>query len=105
MALTVDYKEGVLKDLRENPEMAREYYREAIKASVNGETDVANVMFRDLVNSGIGFQRLARETGISAPNLHRTLSSRGNPTLKTFGKIAASISAFLGFQTPMSVFS
>ena len=28
MALTVDYKEGVLKDIRENPEVAREYYRE-----------------------------------------------------------------------------
>ena len=45
MALTVDYKEGVLKDIR------------------------------------------------------------GNPTMRTFGKIAASISAFLGFQTPMAVFS
>ena len=105
MTLSVDYKEGVLKDIRENPEMAKEYYREAVKASINGETDVANVMFRDLVNAGIGFQRLAKETGISAPNLHRALSSRGNPTLKTFGKIAASISAFLGFPNPMAVFS
>jgi len=105
MALTVDYKEGVLKEIRENPEIAKEYYREAVKASINGETDIANVMFRDLVNAGVGFQRLAKETGISAPNLHRALSSRGSPTLKTFGKIAASIIAFLGFQTPMSAFS
>ena len=105
MALSVDYKEGVLKDIRENPEVAKECYREAVKASINGETDVANMMFRDLVNAGIGFQRLAKETGISAPNLHRALSRRGNPTLKTFGKIAASISAFLGFPSPMSVFS
>lgn len=105
MALAVDYKEGVLKDIRENPEMAKEYYREAVKAIVNGETEVANTMFRDLVNAGIGFQQLARETGISAPNLHRALSSRGNPTMRTFGKIAASISAFMGFQTPMSIFS
>ena len=42
MALTVDYKEGVLKDIRENPEVAREYYREAMKAIVNGENEVAN---------------------------------------------------------------
>ena len=105
MALTVDYKEGVLKDIRENPEVAREYYREAMTAMVNGESDVASTMFRDLVNAGIGFQRLAKETGISAPNLHRALSVRGNPTMRTFGKIAASISAFLGFQTPMAVFS
>lgn len=60
MALTVDYKEGVLKDIRENPEVAREYYREAMTAMVNGENEVASTMFRDLVNAGIGFQRLAR---------------------------------------------
>ena len=105
MALTVDYKEGVLKDIRENPEVAREYYREAMTAMVNGESEVASTMFRDLVNAGIGFQRLAKETGISAPNLHRALSVCGNPTMRTFGKIVASISAFLGFQTPMAVFS
>ena len=50
MALTVDYKEGVLKDIRENPEVAREYYREAMKAIVNGDNEVANTMFRDLAN-------------------------------------------------------
>ena len=94
MALTVDYKEGVLKDIRENPDVAREYYREAMTAMVNGENEVASTMFRDLVKAGIGFQRLAKETGISAPNLHRALSVRGNPTMRTFGKIAASISAY-----------
>lgn len=104
MALSVDYREGVLKDIRENPDVAREYYREAVKATINGETDVANAMFRDLVNAGIGFQRLSQETGISAPNLHRALSPRGNPTMKTFSKIAASISLYLGFQTPMGIF-
>lgn len=104
MALTVDYKEGVLKDLRENPDMAREYYREAVRAIINGETDTGGVMLRDLVNAGIGFQRLAHETGIRAPNLHRALSSDGNPTMRTFGKIAAAISAFMGFPSPMSAF-
>ena len=87
MALTVDYKEGVLKDIRENPEVAREYYREAMKAIVNGDNEVANTMFRDLVNAGIGFQRLAKETGISAPNLHRALSVRGNPTSNLLRKV------------------
>lgn len=105
MALTIDYKEGVLKDLRENPEMAREYYREAVRAIINGETDTGGVMLRDLVNAGIGFQRLAQETGIRAPNLHRALSPDGNPTMRTFGKIAAAISAFMGFPSPMAAFA
>jgi DNA-binding phage protein len=105
MALTVDYKEGVLKDLRENPEMAREFYREAVRSIINGDIETGGVMLRDLVNAGIGFQRLARETGIRAPNLHRALSPEGNPTMKTFGKIAAAISAFMGFNSPMSAFS
>ena len=87
MALTGDYKEGVLKDIRENPEVAREYYREAMTAMVNGENEVASTMFRDLVNAGIGFQRLAKETGISAPNLHRALSVRGNPTSNLLRKV------------------
>ena len=87
MALTGDYKEGVLKDIRENPEVAREYYREATTAMVNGENEVASTMFRDLVNAGIGFQRLAKETGISAPNLHRALSVRGNPTSNLLRKV------------------
>ncbi len=105
MALTIDYKEGVLKDLREDPEMAREYYREAVRAIVNGDIEEGGIMLRDLVNSGIGFQRLAHETGIRAPNLHRALSANGNPTMRTFGKIAAAISAFMGFPNPMAVFS
>ena len=105
MALTIDYKEGVLKDLRDNPDMAREYYREAVRSIINGETDAGGIMLRDLVNAGIGFQRLARETGIRAPNLHRALSPSGNPTMRTFGKIAAAISAFMGFPSPMSAFA
>lgn len=105
MALAVNYKEGVLKDLREDPAMAREYYREALRAIVNGEVEEGGVMLRDLVNAGIGFQALARETGIRAPNLHRALSPNGNPTMRTFSKIAAAISAFMGFPTPMAMFS
>ena len=56
-------------------------------AMVNGENEVASTMFRDLVNAGIGFQRLAKETGISAPNLHRALSVRGNPTSNLLRKV------------------
>ena len=52
MALTVDYKEGVLKDIRENPEVAREYYREAMTAMVNGENEVAS---RGIPVNAIGF--------------------------------------------------
>ena len=104
MALSVDYKEGVLKDLRNDPKMAREYYHEAVRAFINGDTETGGVMMRDLVNAGIGFQRLSRETGIRAPNLHRALAPEGNPTMRTFGKIAASIAAFMGFHSPMSAF-
>ncbi|MCR5838863.1 MAG: transcriptional regulator [Kiritimatiellae bacterium] len=105
MALAIDYKEGVLKDLREDPAMAREYYREAVRAIINGDTATGGVMFRDLVNAGIGFQRLAQETGIRAPNLHRVLSPGGNPTIRTFGKVAAAVAAFMGMPNPMSVFT
>lgn len=105
MALAVDYKEGVLKDLHDNPEVARAYYREAVRSIIDGDTETGGSMLCDLVNAGIGFQRLARETGIRAPNLHRALSADGNPTLKTFGKIASAISAFMGFRSPMSAFS
>jgi len=53
MELTVDYKEGVRKDIRENSEMARAYYCEAMQAIADGENEVARVMLDDLASAGL----------------------------------------------------
>ena len=65
MALTIDYKEGVLKDLREDPAMAREYYREAVRAIVNGDVEEGGIMLRDLVNSGTACRATWRHARMS----------------------------------------
>ena len=51
---------------------------------------------RNIVKVGMGFTALSKAVGIPAPNLHRALSMRGNPTIKTLNKIVSAIAASLG---------
>jgi hypothetical protein len=58
---------------------------------LNGEPETARMMLRDLVNSTVGFEQLARLTGNPA-SLHRMLSLNGNPSMDNRGVGVASLS-------------
>jgi len=46
---------------------------------------------RQVVQAGIGFTALAKNTGLSRESLYKTLSGRGNPKLKTIQLILSEL--------------
>ena len=101
MALTRSYKELVLNDIKSDPAFAAALFQEAVTAVFNGELSFALTTLRDIVNVGMGFQALSRAVGMTAQNLHRVLCEKGNPTVKTLGKIITAIGEHSGFEKPV----
>jgi hypothetical protein len=70
MALTREYKETVVAQIKRNRKFARALYAEAINALLKGETVAGLSMLRDLVHAEITFKELARQTGLGEKTLH-----------------------------------
>ena len=91
MALTRDYKQRVLADIKRDPKFAWALYAEAVNSLLEGETEVGLSMLRDLVHAGITFKILSEQTGFGEKTLHRMLSSRGNPTTRNLFTVTKAI--------------
>jgi len=87
MALTKDYNEIINERLQKDPEFAAALFDEAITLFLNGESDVARMVIRDLVNATIGFETLAKEVNKPSKSLHRMLTAKGNPTMDSLTNI------------------
>lgn len=103
MALTRAYKETVLARIKHDPKFAQALYAEAINAILDGETAEGLSMLRDLVHAEITFKELARQTGLDEKSLHRMLSGRGNPTLRSLAAIVRAIREDIGFRPRVTV--
>jgi DNA-binding phage protein len=103
MALTRDYKATVLARIKRDPKFARALYAEAITALLDGETAEGLSMLRDLVHAEITFKELARQTGFDEKSLHRMLSGRGNPTVRSLSAIVRAIREDVGFRPRVTV--
>jgi DNA-binding phage protein len=87
MALTRDFKQTVVERVKRDASFARELLNEAATLFLNGETNAARLVLRDLVNATVGFEELATETGRPAKSLHRMLSQKGNPSMDNLAAI------------------
>jgi DNA-binding phage protein len=96
MALTRDFKRTVVERVQRDPEFACALLDEAATLFLNGETDTARLVLRDLVNATVGFEALAEETAKPAKSLHRMLSKNGNPTMDNLAAILSIVSKKLG---------
>ena len=103
MALTREYRETVLARIKREPKFARALYAEALDALLTGETAEGLSMLRDLVHAEITFKELARQTGFDEKSLHRMLSGRGNPTLRSLAAIVRAIREDIGFRPRVTV--
>lgn len=103
MALTRDYKETVLADIKRDPKFARALYAEAVNSLLEGETEIGLSILRDLVHAGITFKQLAKQTGFGEKTLHRMLSRRGNPTTKNLFTVTKIISEDLGIKPQLKL--
>src|SRR5437660_3419510 len=76
----VDHHERQIKELREDPDLARGLLEDAIRELLEGDEQAALILLRDIIAAVGGFPALAQEIDVHPKALHRMLSDRGNPT-------------------------
>ena len=78
------HHEREVEELREDREFAVEYLKGALESLADPEDrGVGLIMLRALAEACGGMGKVAAQAGISRESLYRSLSPRGNPTLKT----------------------
>ncbi|MDZ7736318.1 MAG: transcriptional regulator [Gammaproteobacteria bacterium] len=87
MVLTREFRETVQQRANDDTEFRIALLTEAAEALVAGESDTARALLRDYINATLGFENLARETGIAAKSLHRMFGPNGNPTLANLARV------------------
>ena len=81
MTLTRDFKETIVARVRKDPKFAQALLDQAATCFLNGDPETAKTILRDLVNSTVGFEKLAASVEKPSKSVHRMLSSSGNPTM------------------------
>ena len=80
----VSHHEREVEELRNDPGFAVEYLKAALESLDDPENRGASlIMLRALAEAYGGLGAVAAKAGISRESLYRSLSPRGNPTLKT----------------------
>jgi DNA-binding phage protein len=81
MVFTRDFNQSINLRIQRDPDFAKALLDEAISLILNGESETARLILRDLVNATIDFEQLAIATSKPTKSLHRMLSANGNPTM------------------------
>lgn len=80
----VSHHEREIEELRADRELAVEYLKAAMESLDDPEDRAAGLLaLRAVAEAYGGLGTVAAEAGISRESLYRTLSPKGNPTLKT----------------------
>lgn len=80
----IPYDEWEIKQLRSNPDLGVEYLKVALESLNNpDERGGSLLMLRSIAEAYGGLGAIAAKAGISRESLYRSLSPKGNPTLKT----------------------
>ena len=80
----IPYHEWEIKQLRSNPDLGVEYLKVALESLHNPDDRGGSLlMLRALAEAYGGLGAVAAKAGISRESLYRSLSPKGNPTLKT----------------------
>lgn len=82
---SVSHEVGLLEHLRSDPAFAIEYLRVALEE----EDDPGAILMalRHVAKAFGGVQHVAKKAGVNRESLYRSLSVRGNPTIKTMRAI------------------
>jgi probable addiction module antidote protein len=80
----VSHYDREVSELREDRELAVEYLKAAMESLDDPNDRAAGLLaLRTVAEAYGGLGAVAAEAGISRETLYRTLSAKGNPTLKT----------------------
>lgn len=87
MALTRDFIETVKARADKSPKYRRMMLANAVEHLITDEPDVGRLLLRDYVKATMGFEELARLSGLPSPSIKRMLSKSGNPTMNNLAAI------------------
>lgn len=80
----VPFREWEIQELRADREFAVEYLKVALECLENPEERAGGLLaLRSIAEAYGGMAAVATQAGISRESLYRSLSPKGNPTLKT----------------------
>jgi probable addiction module antidote protein len=80
----IPYDEWEIKQLRSNPDLGVEYLKVALECLQDpNDRGASLLMLRSIAEAYGGLGAVAAKAGISRESLYRSLSPKGNPTLKT----------------------
>ena len=82
MGRTRNYREVLLADLREDPELAAEY----ITASIQEGMDAFLVAIKDVIDARGGGTEFSAETGVPRESIYKMFKEGANPTIKNIVK-------------------
>jgi len=103
MELTRDFKETINTRIQKDSEFTKALLDEAVNLFLDGESETARLILRELVNATVGFEELALETSKSSKSLHRMLSAQGNPTMDNLSLILKTLSKKLNIVIQVQV--
>lgn len=90
--LSGSYREFLAQQLRDDPEFAAAYLRDAFESLGKPEERAVSLMaIRDVAQAYGGLAKVAEDAGISREALYRALSPKGNPTLNTLLAVLSSV--------------
>mgnify|MGYP002737804045 CR=1 FL=1 len=96
---STSYDEWEIEQLRRDPELARAYLQEAVRALDDSEDQGAALLaLRNLAQANGGLGPVAQRAGISREALYRALSPNGNPTLKTLQAVLKAVGMRLSVE-------
>lgn len=99
MATSRDYRESLIKRLRD-PEEAAAYLDAALEA---GDRPAFLLAIKNVIDAFGGVTQVSRETGLNRENLYRILSERGNPELKSLEKLLKSLGLRLAVEVDRDI--
>lgn len=86
------YNEWEIELLRSDPEVAVEYLKVAMESLDNPEERAGSLRaLRAVAEAYGGLAAVAAQAGISRESLYRSLSPKGNPTLKTLVAVLSTL--------------
>ena len=96
---SVSHAEETIKELRVDRAFAVEYLKAALEELDDPENRAAGLLaLRDVAEAYGGLGAIATQAGISREALYRSLSPKGNPTLKTLLAVLKSVGMRLSVE-------
>ena len=96
---SVSHTDETIKELRANRQFAIEYLKAALEELDDPDNRAAGLLaLRDVAEAYGGLGMVAAHAGISREALYRSLSPKGNPTLKTLLAVLKSVGMRLSVE-------